>query len=68
MVDAAGHCDHRLLRGVERVLRIAENPPADSMDAIDVSLEQRLQRGAITFTRARGEISVGTAFVSGPRP
>jgi hypothetical protein len=66
--DAAGDCDHRLLRGVERVLRVAENAPADRMDAIDVSLQQRLERGAVTCTRARGEIVVGAAFVSGPRP
>jgi hypothetical protein len=57
-----------LLRGVERVLRVAENAPAGRMDAIDVPHQQRLERGGITRARARGEIVVGTAFVSGPRP
>jgi hypothetical protein len=66
--DAARDCDHRLLCGVESVLRVAENPSADGVDAVDVSLQQRLERGAVTCTRARGEIPVGTAFVSGPRP
>ena len=66
--DAARHRDHRLLRRVERILRIAQNPPAHRVDAIDVALEQPLERGAVAGTRARRKVVVGALRSERQRP
>ena len=46
--DAAGDRDQGFLRGVERVLLVAEHAATHGVHAIEMAREQRVERAAVT--------------------
>ena len=72
--DGAGDGDHRVLGRVERVVGMADDAAADSMNAISVTIEQHVERFAVAAAASRARVVSSRAGADrriqrpGPRP